>query len=52
VAADHELIVHVHESERRIDVKNPNPEKSNMPALRDFTFDSVFAPTCKQSAIF
>lgn len=23
-----------------------------MPAVRDFTFDSVFAPTCKQSAIF
>jgi hypothetical protein len=50
--ADHKLVVHVDEYNRRIAVDNPHPEKSNLPATRDFTYDAVFAPTCKQSSVF
>lgn len=50
--AGHKLVVNVDEGSRRITVENPNPEKSNLPPTRDFTYDATFAPTCKQSSIF
>ena len=40
------------ESIRRISVENPTPEKSNLPPTRDFTYDAVFAPDCKQESVF
>lgn len=48
----HKLIVNVDESERKITVENPNPEKSNLPPTRDFTYDATFSPTCKQESVF
>ena len=42
----------VDEGMRTITVDNPNPAKAHGPATRDFTFDSTFAPTCKQSSVF
>ncbi len=43
-----QIIVNVDEETRQIRVVNPKPEKSSHAPVRDFTFDSVFAPGCKQ----
>lgn len=42
----------MNESNGRITVDNPNLEKGNVPATRDFTYDAVFAPECQQSSVF
>ena len=52
INANHKLVVNVDQGIRRITVQNPNPEKSSLPPTKDFTFDAVFAPTCKQSSVF
>lgn len=46
------VIVKVDESARTITVENPNPAKAHGNPIRDFTFDSTFGPTCKQSSVF
>ena len=48
----HKKVVHVDESSRSITVQNIDPSKQHLGATRDFTFDSVFAPNCKQESVF
>jgi kinesin family protein 3/17 len=50
--ANHKLVVNVDETTGKISVENPHPEKSNLPASRDFTFDATFGMYCKQESIF